>query len=93
MYLRKSDGPRVVNLPDGSTLSLADLPSPKTRRWVARRKALVARAVEYGLLEWEEADRRYNLSEEELASWVAAHSSHGITGLKITRLRELRNRQ
>jgi len=93
MYVRKVDGPRVVTLPDGSTLSLADLPSPQTRRWVARRKALVARAVEHGLLGWDEAQRRYNLSEQELSSWVSAHASHGLAGLKVTRLRDLRHHE
>ena len=30
MYLRKTTGPRTVTLPDGSVLSMADLPPPDT---------------------------------------------------------------
>lgn len=84
MYLRKVNGPRVVTLPDGSTLSLADLPKPDTTRWVARRKAAVAKAVMFGLLEWSEAKKRYSLSEEELKSWVATQARHGEAGLKLS---------
>ena len=64
MYLKRVDGPRQVTLPDGSTLSRADLPKPDTRRWVASRKALVVKAVVYGLITQTEALDRYALSEE-----------------------------
>ena len=37
--------------PDGSPLTLADLPPPNTKRWVIRRKAEVVAAVRGGLLE------------------------------------------
>jgi hypothetical protein len=43
----------------------AELPSPSTKRWVARRKAVVVAAVRSGLLSLQEACRRYNLSVEE----------------------------
>ena len=36
--------------PDGSPLTLADLPPASTRRWVIRRKAEVVAAVRGGLL-------------------------------------------
>ncbi|MEL7115518.1 MAG: DUF1153 domain-containing protein, partial [Pseudomonadota bacterium] len=55
MYLRKIDGPRTVTLPDGTVLSRADMPSPKTRRWVASRKAAVVKGVKFGLMSTEEA--------------------------------------
>ncbi len=45
MYLKKIDGPRAVNLPDGSVMTRADLPPVETRRWVASRKAAVVKAV------------------------------------------------
>ena len=36
--------------PDGSPLTIADLPPKTTRRWVIRRKAEVVAAVRGGLL-------------------------------------------
>ncbi len=45
------------------------LPSPKTRRWVMRRKAQVVTAVRNGILSLNEACERYHLSEEEFKSW------------------------
>ena len=67
--------PRVAVVP-----SLADLPPPETRRWVARRKAQVVAAVHAGVLELEEACRRYTLSAEEFASWEQAIDRHGPGG-------------
>jgi Protein of unknown function (DUF1153) len=67
MFLKRVDGPRQVTLPDGSILSRADLPPADTRRWVASRKAVVVRAVVYGLISEKEALDRYALSEEVTA--------------------------
>ena len=72
MFLKKVDGPRAVTLPDGSVMTLADLPAPETHRWVASRKAAVVRAVTHGLISADFACRRYGLSEEELDSWQRA---------------------
>jgi len=47
--------------PDGSPLTIADLPAPGTKRWVIRRKAEVVAAVRGGLLSLEEACSRYTL--------------------------------
>ncbi|MEM8554322.1 MAG: DUF1153 domain-containing protein [Pseudomonadota bacterium] len=90
MYIRKMDGPRVVSLPDGTTLSRADLPSSSTRRWVASRKATVVKAVEFGLISEEEAKSTYHLSDEELASWRSAVEMHGEVALKTTSLQKFR---
>ena len=76
--------------PDGSPLTVADLPDPKTRRWVIRRKAEVVAAVSGGLLSEEEALRRYDLSEEEFSGWRALYSKHGRKGLRTTRLQQYR---
>jgi hypothetical protein len=46
---------RYVTGPDGSPLTIADLPAPGTKRWVIRRKAEVVSAVRGGLLTLEEA--------------------------------------
>jgi hypothetical protein len=55
--------------PDGSPLTIADLPLPGTRRWVIRRKAEVVAAVRGGLLSLEEACSRYTLSVDEFLVW------------------------
>ena len=90
MYLKRVDGPRQVTLPDGSILSRADLPPADTRRWVASRKAIVVKAVLYGLITQSEALERYALSEEELASWRAAVEAHGEKALKVTAIQKYR---
>ena len=90
MFLKKVDGPRQVTLPDGSVLSRADLPPSDTRRWVASRKAIVVRAVMFGLITESEALQRYALSEEEFAIWRSAVESHGENGLKVTAIQKYR---
>lgn len=89
MYLRKTSGPRAVALPNGTILSLADLP-PANTRWVASRKAAVVNAVAYGLLPRGEAISRYGLSEEEFDSWCAAVRDHGIRALRVTAIQQYR---
>lgn len=90
MYLKRVDGPRQVTLPDGSILTRADLPPAETRRWVASRKAVVVRAVVYGLLSEAEALDRYALSEEEFALWRRAVEMHGEQALKVTTIQKYR---
>jgi len=90
MYLKKVDGPRAVNLPDGSVMTRADLPPVTTKRWVASRKAAVVRGVIYGLITQSEAIKRYGLSEEEFLSWVSAVATHGEEALKATTLKKYR---
>lgn len=90
MYLKRVDGPRQVTLPDGSILSRADLPSPETRRWVARRKAVVVQAVVYGLISEAEALERYALSAEEFGMWRQAVEVHGVKALRVTSIQKYR---
>ena len=90
MYLRKIEGPRSVTLPDGNIMTRADLPSEKTRRWVASRKAAVVRAVNAGLIERKEALERYNLSAEEFSEWESAVAQFGEMALKATALQRYR---
>lgn len=90
MFLKKVDGPRAVTLPDGTVMTRADLPPVETRRWVASRKAAVVRGVLYGLVSQSEALERYQLSEEEFSSWVAAVADHGEDALKATSLKKYR---
>jgi len=91
MYLRKMNGPRSVELPDGTHMSRADLPPASTRRWVASRKAAVVMGIAAGLISKEEACAQYDLSPEELDSWRRLASQHGEKGLKTTRLQAYRD--
>jgi hypothetical protein len=90
MYLKKVDGQRTVTLPDGSVLSRADLPPRDTRRWVASRKVVLVRAVEYGLIPLAEVLERYDLSEEEFLLWSNAMKKHGEVALKVTAIQKYR---
>ena len=82
--------PKRVIGPDGTVLTLDDLPPPDTQRWVARRKAEVVAAVRAGLLTLEEACQRYHLSTEEFLGWEEAIQKHGLGGLRVTRIQEFR---
>ncbi|MFC3694701.1 DUF1153 domain-containing protein [Chenggangzhangella methanolivorans] len=76
--------------PDGSPLTIADLPPCDTKRWVIRRKAEVVAAVRGGLLSLEEACQRYTLTVEEFLSWQASIDRHGLAGLRTTRIQQYR---
>ncbi|MRU16954.1 DUF1153 domain-containing protein [Roseovarius sp. A21] len=84
MYLKKVDGPRAVTLPDGTVMTLADLPPPETCRWVVSRKLAVVRGVAYGLISEGDALKQYGLSEEEFHEWVQSVMRDGTEGLKAT---------
>jgi hypothetical protein len=77
--------------PDGSPLTIADLPPPGTRRWVICRKAEVVAAVRGGLLSLDEACQRYTLTVEEFLGWQRAIDRFGLAGLRATRLQQYRN--
>jgi Protein of unknown function (DUF1153) len=76
--------------PDGSPLTIADLPAPGTKRWVIRRKAEVVAAVRAGIISLDEACQRYTLSVEEFLSWQRSIDRHGLRGLRTTRLQDYR---
>jgi hypothetical protein len=84
--------PRVKYVigPDGSPLTIADLPPTNTRRWVIRRKAEVVAAVRGGLLSLEEACNRYTLTVEEFLNWQHSIDTHGLAGLRTTRIQHYR---
>ncbi len=79
-----------VLAPDGSVLTLADLPGHTTQRWVASRKAIVVAAVRGGLLSMNEACERYCLTTEEFLSWQTQVDRNGLQGLRVTRVQEYR---
>lgn len=92
MFIKRKDGPVAVRLEDGSILTLSDLPPPDISRWVASRKATVARAVRAGLLSAREACERWELSEEELEGWIRAYERHGSAALRATAIKQYRGR-
>jgi hypothetical protein len=80
----------VVIGPEGTPLTMADLPKPDTVRWVIRRKAEVVAAVRGGLLTLDGACERYGLSSEEFMTWQRSIESYGIAGLRTTRVQQYR---
>jgi hypothetical protein len=86
--------PRVKYVigPDGSQLTIADLPAPETKRWVIRRKAVVVAAVRGGLLTLAEACTRYALTVDELLAWQSSIDRHGLAGLRTTHFQKYAGR-
>lgn len=74
----------------GSVSSIESLPPTTTKRWVIRRKAEVVAAVRAGVISLEDACKRYTLSVEEFLSWQRLVDSHGLPGLRVTRLQDYR---
>ena len=83
---------RYVIGPDGSPLTINDLPPPGTGRWVIRRKAEVVAAVRGGLLSLDEACARYGLSVEEFLAWQMSIDRGGLAALRTTRIGEVRRK-
>jgi uncharacterized protein DUF1153 len=83
--------PKYVIGPDGSPLTVADLPSPDLVRWVIRRKAEVVAAVRGGLLSLEEACSRYRLTVDEFLAWQQSVDRHGLAGLRVTKTQHYRD--
>ncbi len=71
-------------------MTRADLPTPGTKRWVARRKAEVVAGVRGGLISLKEACQRYELSEDEFESWRRLFTDHGLSGLRATSVKKFR---
>ncbi len=78
--------------PAGKPLTVDNLPAADTTRWVVRRKAEVVAAVRNGLIGLDEACERYRLSVEEFLNWEQLIESHGLRGLRVTRLQDYRSR-
>jgi hypothetical protein len=68
-----------------------DPPPPGTKRWVTRREAVIVNAVRTGFISLEEVCRRYELSVEEFLAWQRAIDTHGVPGLRVTRLQIYRD--
>src|SRR5215212_95373 len=81
---------RRVLAPDGTVLTLANLPPADTQRWVVSRKAIIVAAVRGGLLSMSDACARYRLTTEEFLSWQTQVDQNGLQGLRTTRIQEYR---
>jgi hypothetical protein len=81
----EAEKPKYLIRRDGSLLTLGDLPCPKTKRWVIRRKAVVVDAVRGGLITVEDACLRYSLTLEEFFAWRRAVEQFGTEALSATR--------
>jgi hypothetical protein len=92
--MNKAKRPRMKHVigPDGSPLTIADLPASGANRWVPRRKAEIVAAVRGGLLSLEEACGRYRLTVEEFLAWQRSIDRHGFAGLRSTRTQQYRPR-
>jgi hypothetical protein len=73
-------------------LTIADLPPPGCTRWVVRRKVEVIIGIRGGLIDLDEARRRYRLTIDELVEWGAAFDRYGLRGLKASAIGERRRR-
>src|SRR3979409_371827 len=80
-----------TDAPNETAGAIPDLPSPDTKRWVVRRKAIVVAAVRNGSIRRQEACRRYKLSVEEFLAWQRAIDRYGVPGLRVTRLQIYRD--
>lgn len=84
---------KLINAVIGPTaqyLTLSDLPDPKTKRWVPRRKAEVIHAIRGGLLSKQDAMKKYNLTNAELTEWESHYGSYGMSGLRVTHIQDYR---
>lgn len=87
---RDHKGEPYVIGPTGAKLTINDLPPPGTGRWVIRRKAEVVAAVRGGLLSFDDACVRYNITSEEFLGWQKSIESYGMAGLRTTRIQQYR---
>jgi hypothetical protein len=82
---------RVFVSPEPAVISAAspeviELLSETVQRWTIRRKAAVINAVNAGEVTREEMCGRHQISIEELLSWQRDYETHGLYGLRSTRL-------
>lgn len=63
------------------------LPPVDTLRWNAQRKLQLVIAVGNGVIQLDDACKRYRISSEEFQSWREAYKAGGIEGLFVTRRR------
>lgn len=65
------------------------LPRPGCNRWTAERKEAVVQALQFDAMSTAAALELYDLTPDELESWIRRYSAHGRRGLAATKLRML----
>lgn len=83
--------PDSVIGPLGQPLTLAMLPPPDTKRWIAHRKAELVAAVHGGMLTLDEVCQRYRIERDEFVSWQRGVERLGLRGLLVTRSQKHRD--
>jgi hypothetical protein len=63
-----------VSIKRSEFLTVADLPSPKVKRWVPRRKAEIVCAVQGGLVSDSVVKDKYGISADELDEWKTLYN-------------------
>lgn len=64
-----------------------ELPPREITRWMPRRKWRVVAAVRQGHLTLNDVCERYRISAEEFLDWQRINEQHGISGLKLARIK------
>lgn len=75
MSRKHAPGVTYVVGPDGSPLTVANLPKSTAGRWDKQRKSKVVAAVLGGLITLDDACERYSLTVEEFLSWKESLAS------------------
>lgn len=86
-YERKSKPYAVL---DGNAITVDDLPSDVDVRWGPGLKKKLVALVRAGLFSFEEAEKRYAISREELSGWIRKYEEHGPKGLHSMKTQQLR---
>ncbi len=87
--LREYKDAKVVGA-TGDKISLSDLPKDVNVRWTPLLKAKLVHAVRGGLLSFEDAVSRYDLSPEEFGSWQRKYDEHNVSGLRSMKSQQYR---
>ncbi len=69
---------------------LNELPPLDTKRWVISRKAAVVTAVKNGAITLDDVCWFYDISVEEFLTWQEMIEKHGVRGLRVTKLQDIR---
>lgn len=69
----------------GQRLTVADLPSPREKRWTTDKKDIVVACVNGRLLTEQEVIRRYSLTPAEYRAWKTDAAHRRQRKLKMTR--------
>lgn len=90
--MSKRERNSIVKKLNTRSITMDDLPSPDTKRWVPNRKAIVVIAVRSGLISLEAVLNRYRMTEREFQIWEHGLNDAGTEGLKTTKFQKRKRR-